>query len=285
MIVKRSNITGKKIFTQGSGAEVDTVNELICHPEGTNVDALLLGANGFFSSKAKIVYFRDIASIGNDAIMITSEDSVATVTENSVKKYCADPLLLHKKLFTEEGNEVGKVSDIYFDTESGNITTFEISQGMLSDMKGGKKVLNFKHVSKVGDDTIVVAKGAENELEESNDSKGMEGLVSQAKEKSTEMTDQEDHPKKQHSEKRQQSKDKDALDMEDMQQFQSQRTMPHDNQRYHSVQAASQAQAGDEESHSQLKDTKRNVVNQIERIEDTVSDELDRLREKITKGE
>ena len=58
--------------------------------------------------------------------------------------------LLGTRVVTEEGEDLGRIGDLYFDETSGRITGYEVSGGMLGDVVRGTSYLPFEHIRVIG---------------------------------------------------------------------------------------------------------------------------------------
>jgi sporulation protein YlmC with PRC-barrel domain len=64
--------------------------------------------------------------------------------------------LAGKKVFSSAGEQVGTLSDVYFEEDDGRVVGFEISSGVVNDAAGGRKFLPAQQLDHVGDEIVYV---------------------------------------------------------------------------------------------------------------------------------
>ncbi|MOA30890.1 PRC-barrel domain protein [compost metagenome] len=105
---------------------------------------------------------------GEDAVMIRNQQAIQQWdAENIQLTYLAGGNKLRElPVLTGDGIIIGYVSDVYFDQEMGNtITGIEISDGFISDLMEGRKMLPFIPEMTKGENVIMVPPGSEERLE------------------------------------------------------------------------------------------------------------------------
>ncbi len=190
MLVKGSTLKGMKVIAKQVGKEINSIDDVLYNRDTGVVDALLISSGGMFKASSQVLKLRDVDSIGSDAIMIDSDNIIREVSADSIKNFKAKDILLGKKIVTEEGSQLGSVTDFFFDSESGQIQKYEVSEGVLNDLKGGRKEIDAAGISRVGDDTILVSPSVKEEVEAQPDDGGATALFNKAKAKTQETYDQ-----------------------------------------------------------------------------------------------
>ena len=182
MLMRASDVIGHKVITMSQGKKVEDVDDVIYSPVDNKVRALLVDKGGMFSH-AKVILIEDIKSIGTDAVLI--EDEIALKNSKEVAEPIADisehyDYLSKTKIITEEGTELGKVSDLIFETTTGQVEEFEVSQGGLKNIQSGKKRIKIEDIITVGKDATIVRKATEYKMEEQQG--GAKGLYNSGSE-------------------------------------------------------------------------------------------------------
>jgi len=179
MLIKGSNVIGLKVIAVREGEVIEDVDDLIFSPKDHQVKALLVKTKGLISD-AKVVLLKDIKSIGRDAVIVESRDVLKKASDVSepVSSISRDGEFLTKtKIITETGNDLGTVSDIYFDPMGGTVEELEVSGGGLEDFRSGKKRVKITDVITVGRDATIVRGYAEERVEEQAQKGGVQGAV------------------------------------------------------------------------------------------------------------
>lgn len=156
-MIKALDVVGLDVITINEGKKVASVKDVIYDQGSQKVLAFLLDEGGIFIDP-HIVLLSDIKNIGTDALMVeTVEDikSAADVNE-TIRSIAKDRIFLTEtKMVTTEGENLGRVSDIYFDPLTGRVLEFELSQG-IKNLATGKKRIKVEDIVSIGQDATVV---------------------------------------------------------------------------------------------------------------------------------
>lgn len=144
-----SLLKGMPVFTI-KGERVGTVHDLSISEMG-QVTGLVIHQQALFK-RAFHLKLDDISSFGPDGIVILQQDS-------SLRKVPADSIclskdeLLGRMLFSEMGEELGLLQDVYFKEKMGTIIAYETTDGFFSE----STVIESKQPPALGKDTIIVS--------------------------------------------------------------------------------------------------------------------------------
>ncbi len=158
MLIKASKIIGLPVFAINDGRRIDSIEDVIYDPFKNSIEALLIEKGGWFS-EARVILFPDLQGIGEDAALITAAAQIkklSDVSKNIETIAKNDTYLTNTKIITEDGRELGKVSDIYFDVATGKVEEFEVSHGTFGYWKEGKKRVKITDIVTVGKDATIV---------------------------------------------------------------------------------------------------------------------------------
>lgn len=158
MLIKASKVIGLPVFTITDGKKIENVDDVIYDPVQNRIAALLIEKGGWFA-ESRVILFNDLEGIGDDAALINSRDFIkklSDVSQNIEAIVKNDTYLTNTKIITEDGIELGRVTDIYFDSETGRVEEFEVSQGTLRNWKDGKKRIKIESLVTIGHDATIV---------------------------------------------------------------------------------------------------------------------------------
>jgi len=181
MLIKSKDVIGLKVLTLENGEKIDDIKDVIYDPEKNKVVALLVDNKGWFKD-AKVLLIEDIKSIGHDNVMIQSQFVLknASDVENRVASIARhDTYLTNTKIVTENGNDLGQVTDIIFDSENGQVKEFEVTQGALNDLKSGRKTVRIEDIITVGKDATIVRGYMESDFGDQAQHQGIQGVINQ----------------------------------------------------------------------------------------------------------
>ncbi|GGM04592.1 PRC-barrel domain-containing protein [Deinococcus aerophilus] len=156
-MIKGNDIIGQHVVAIDSGQRIEGVHDLIFDHQANQVLGLLVDEGGWFRA-AKVVPFEAIHSFGEDAIMI---DSAAAVTSTRQDDRLADVLdsdirLIGMTLLTTDGQDLGKIADVYFDEKTGHVEGYEATGGLFSDLSNGRTFVPAPENVQIGEHAAIV---------------------------------------------------------------------------------------------------------------------------------
>lgn len=191
-MIKGSQLINKPIITFSNGEIVDKVQDLIYDSQSNELLALLIDEGGFLSS-ARVIPFQAIKAMGPDAITIDSDQAIIKAddhprTQAILKEYRPVKGL---QVMTEDGKDLGKISDLFFNESTGRVEGYEVTGGMFADAYSGRPFLPAPKTLKIGEDVAFVPNDTVQLMEEQvGGLKGVGQNMSQAaKEKSQQLTE------------------------------------------------------------------------------------------------
>lgn len=158
MLMRASKVLGLPVFTVNDGKKIIRVEDVMYDPFQNRIEALLASKGGWFT-ESRVILFSDLLGIGEDAALINSASMIKKVTEVSKNLEIIaknDTYLTSTRIITEDGRELGRVSDIFFDTSTGRVEEFEVSQGTFRNWKEGKKKVKITDIVSIGKDATIV---------------------------------------------------------------------------------------------------------------------------------
>ncbi|MFC4600086.1 PRC-barrel domain-containing protein [Cohnella hongkongensis] len=117
---------------------------------------------GLFRKLSKIVYWKDIVHLGEDALLIRNGAAVASIRGQELLRTFHTGVVRLKDMpvYTVDGQYLGKVSDVYFRPSEGTpIIGYELTDGFLADVLEGRRKLFLPDAPDkmtLGDDAILV---------------------------------------------------------------------------------------------------------------------------------
>ena len=191
MLVKGKDVIGLKVVTLDKGEKLENVNEIVYDPQDHYVKALIIDNGGWFSD-AKVILYPDIKSLGKDAIIVESDRVVkkASDVQQRIARIVKDDNFLTKnKIVTEDGTELGQVSDILFEPSTGKVRELEVSQG-IKNLQSGKKRVKVEDIVKIGTDVTIVKDFVREEMATQAQQQGIQGTVNLAQENAPDFIEQ-----------------------------------------------------------------------------------------------
>ncbi|MGG3888760.1 PRC-barrel domain-containing protein [Metabacillus fastidiosus] len=133
-------VKGLPIYDQKTAKLIGTVEDLCFSPKGF-VIGLMMDGKGLFK-RDRFIPIDVIQALGDDGVMIQSEEQLLTCQEmKSCYEFETYDQLRFKAVFTETGDKIGLLDDVYFSPQMGRIEAYELTDGFFADLAEGKKVV------------------------------------------------------------------------------------------------------------------------------------------------
>jgi uncharacterized protein YrrD len=178
-MVKGNDVIGLKVITKADGRIISDVTDIVYTPKDNKVHALIIEEGGFFSD-AQILLIEDVLSIGKDAVIIESAEQIrkASSVPQPISTIASNSQYLTKSMVvTEEGTQLGKITDIYFDETTGNVEEFEVSEGVMKNVHSGKKRFKVEDIVTIGEEVTIVKVDAEQKFQQQAEEQGVKGAL------------------------------------------------------------------------------------------------------------
>lgn len=156
-MIKGKEILNRPIVTVSNGEKVASVLDVVFDPQGNQVLALLTEAAGLFRA-AEAVPFERIRSIGENAVMIASPDDIVSSRDHSelAAALKSKTSLIGLTLLTTEGENLGRIADVYFDQNTGAVVGYEATGGLFADLSNGRSFVPAPREVQIGADAAIV---------------------------------------------------------------------------------------------------------------------------------
>ncbi|NLK87545.1 MAG: photosystem reaction center subunit H [Clostridiaceae bacterium] len=159
-----SKVLNLPVICADSGKKTGVVKDILFSAEERQVKALLLEREGV-SVKKRVVLLSDLISLGDDAAIVDNAGCVSDLERTSfINSFKDEGSLIGLRVFSKAGGELGEVRDVLFDSHTGRIEGFEISDGLLQDVMHGRKLLPLFGKVELGKEFAVVEKEAVDEM-------------------------------------------------------------------------------------------------------------------------
>jgi uncharacterized protein YrrD len=169
-VIKLQRLIGLPVIVIHSGKLVGTVKDAY-FDEHWQLQGLVLESPRWLALSLKIVRWPDVLTCGEDAVIIGSEGAVVRLKPKELLRsfYTGIVKLKDLPVVTVQGNQLGRVSDVYFYPFQGTqIVGYELTDGFVSDLMEGRKWLKAPSdpdTVLLGEDAIIVPAVSEAELE------------------------------------------------------------------------------------------------------------------------
>ena len=154
---KGNSVIGKDILSLEDGTHLEMVRDLIVDAGGQRLVAIVVEESGLMSP-ARVIPIGEVTSFGKDAVVVRGPDSIVPTNEDETLRTIVDQKekILGKQVYTVQGDDQGKIADIYFDEPTGTVMGYEVSGGLLGDVAKGTSFLATDDITSIGNDVIYV---------------------------------------------------------------------------------------------------------------------------------
>lgn len=118
-----SAAVGRKVVSRASADEFGNIAHLVVDARSRHVSALVVGKR----RKARLVDWGRLTGMGPDAAIVDGDDALREPADEREHVASEGKLeMLGKLALLETGNELGKIDDVVFDPESGQLLTIVV---------------------------------------------------------------------------------------------------------------------------------------------------------------
>lgn len=157
---KFKKVIGLPVVCVEDGKKVGSVGDIIFSPENKGVLAIILEKKGMELCR-KAIAIEDVVSLGDDAVIVSDISCIKKVTR---KEFVKNKELQGLHIYTKDGRDLGVVKDVIFDFKNATIEALEISDGLISDIFTGRRIIPLFGKVEFGQDSIVVNEEAFDEI-------------------------------------------------------------------------------------------------------------------------
>ncbi len=185
-----SDLIGKVVLSTDFAKEMGKVHDILYNISEQKIIAVVLDKGGWFSD-AKVIMAPNIDSLGQDCVMVKSQDCVVTLESDFLKQKPSSLMISGdeiKKLniITQSGSQHGKIDDLSIDSADLKIVAVKSSDGFFDNVTSEEKWFPISAIESIGDDAIIVSDDV-TPLIEARDNQKLENWKSQVQSKVDEL--------------------------------------------------------------------------------------------------
>jgi uncharacterized protein YrrD len=149
-------LIGHRVISIDEGVRCGNVIDFLIDFDNFTVFGLIV--KGGWNQEAEVVLFKDVESIGPDAVMVKNSKTIKPAKQVlQAKKTIKEHIDISKlEVITKGGNEVGKIATFEFNPVNGKILQFEIAGSVLKSIFEGRNIITIKRIISIGRDVMIV---------------------------------------------------------------------------------------------------------------------------------
>jgi uncharacterized protein YrrD len=150
------DIVGLPVIETETGKQISQIEDIVLNIDEAKIYGIITNSAKDLSSEQGIS-FMNILSLGRDAVMVRNHSVIQEATaffEVTTIYYIKE--LFEKEIVTEEGLRLGILVDVFFDTSTGEMKSYQISDSIISDLLYGRKKMPIPKIQVIGKDKVIV---------------------------------------------------------------------------------------------------------------------------------
>lgn len=150
-----TELIGLPVLSLIDGKQIGEVQDLIVDISKSFLRGLLVSSEAWFA-ECRFVLFSDIYRTGADAIMLRDASCLLPLDQVDMQGCFKVQELTGKTIFTESGLYLGMLGDIFFQSNTGELKGYEVSDGVISDFLFGRKTMPLPKAQMVHPNRLLV---------------------------------------------------------------------------------------------------------------------------------
>jgi uncharacterized protein YrrD len=139
-------VIGLTVTAQESGKQLGAVVDLLFNSKQQFVGCMLEHC-GWWRHR-RFLPKKEIANAGKDAVIVPHASSLVPFTKKEEAYTCflnGEKRLKGRTVLLTNGTFLGMVENVYFSMEMGTLVGYELSNGLLNDLRDGRKLFQVEH--------------------------------------------------------------------------------------------------------------------------------------------
>lgn len=155
-------LLGLPVLCTETGKQVGEVEEALLSVRDAALDSLVVSGTAWLAEKKRLP-FAELHRIGADAVTVQSEAKLLPFAQEYVlrQRLYGAKQLQGKRLDSEAGARLGVLADIVFDSRTGEIRSYLVSDGWVSDLLHGRAEMPLPQAQVVCEERIIVPESME----------------------------------------------------------------------------------------------------------------------------
>lgn len=152
-VLKHSELLKRLVLDRETVEEVGRVSQLLLDSQAQRVVGFAC-KSGWLGTKQKTFAWKEIEAIGADSVLVSRQDNHTSEITESVNP------VLGSEVWSDSGNKVGKIIDLLFNCETGDVINYMFSPNGWQGLMEGTYLLAPIMISSVGDKRVIVLEKA-----------------------------------------------------------------------------------------------------------------------------
>lgn len=158
--MKAEDLKGRPIVSIAEGIRLGSVEDILFHPTARCIETLSLHGQ---TDRLRL-YFKDIQSVGPDAITVRSQNDVKPIGDTkdpAIASLLTMSELASRKVVDESGTALGGIDSVEIDPATGSILDITAGHGGIAGLGRTSTTIDAAHIVSIGDLVVVKTPVAE----------------------------------------------------------------------------------------------------------------------------
>ena len=154
--MKFKELKNKPVVAVAHADKIGYIGDILLDLKDQQVAGFKVDMRGFMKGHRDLPW-RDIQSIGGDAVTVAAPDSVKDVdVVPDLESMTHGEKVLRSRVMSESGDQVGTVADVEFDEKTGAIGGIILSGGLVDRLERRVHMIPTSAVRSIGKDIVVI---------------------------------------------------------------------------------------------------------------------------------
>lgn len=163
-----ASFVGMPVYSLEKATKLGYIKDVIYDSQNSKLMAFTMEYPGLFSPTRYVLPFENVRSVGRDALMVENSQALIPGRQKPEISRIIDSnhTTSDKIVMTASGNDLGRVSDVIIDPDSGEAVSYIVSSGLAQSIGRGKDYVDAGHASVIGPSAVIVPDDVETTLRE-----------------------------------------------------------------------------------------------------------------------
>ncbi len=155
-MLKGRKILSLPVVTQEDNKPIGEIKDIIYDPEKNQIVGYLVDIGGWLREGKGFLHV-DLLKREEDCLVIKDESVIKKISKMDHVREAIDKDIRGLKVELEDGRCIGVIQDVLVDDKTGEITGYEISDGVIQDLLDGRSTISNEGLNILADRVVTVS--------------------------------------------------------------------------------------------------------------------------------
>ncbi len=155
--MKWSDLKGTSVVNVGTAEKLGSIEDMLLDGAGKRVLGFRVRSGGGLRTHHEAMLLSDVKSFGDDAVTIDDQSRLNREdTFSDLRDSLTASGIVGSKVMTEDGQQIGSISDLSADMDAARVTDYQMGAGLLDRLRGQDHIIPVDAVRSIGDGLVVI---------------------------------------------------------------------------------------------------------------------------------